>query len=152
VIEPGPKIEKELVAGEAITLYSLSVATALACLLFPLISKYMIVPYLSPVFGPSVSPLGEGNTIIMVIMMAMVILFPVSFLGYGRGVKVVPAYLGGANVESNVRFRSTAASVQNVTLGNYYLHNIFNEDKLSLWGVIGGTVLLVIMLALALAL
>jgi ech hydrogenase subunit A len=148
VVGPAERIKKELVLGEAIALYGLSAATALACLLFPLISSHFIEPYIYAVYGQSAS-LGEGNVIIMTIMMAMVILFPVSFMGYGRGVKVVDAYLGGANVQSSVQFRSTADSVQNVAIGNYYLRNMFSEAWLSRWGVIGSTLLLVAMLTLA---
>ncbi len=148
VVGTAARIKKELVLGEAIALYGLSAATALACLLFPLISSHFIEPYILAVYGQSAS-LGEGNVIIMTIMMAMVMLFPVSFMGYGRGVKVVDAYLGGANVKSSVRFRSTADSVQDVTMGNYYLRNMFNEAWLSRWGVIGSALLLVAMLTLA---
>jgi ech hydrogenase subunit A len=148
VVGPAERVKKELVLGEAIALYGLSAATALACLLFPLISSHFIEPYIYAVYGQSAS-LGEGNIIIMTIMMVMVMLFPVSFMGYGRGVKVVDAYLGGANVQSSVQFRSTADSVQNVAIGNYYLRNMFSEAWLSRWGVIGSTLLLVAMLTLA---
>ena len=148
VVGVGERIKKELVLGEAIALYGLSAATALACLLFPLISSHFIEPYIYAVYGQSAF-LGEGNIIIMTIMMAMVMLFPVSFMGYGRGVKVVDAYLGGANVHSSVQFRSTADSVQDVAIGNYYLRNMFSEAWLSRWGVIGSTLLLVAMLTLA---
>jgi hypothetical protein len=85
----------------------------------------------------------------MTIMMGMVMLFPLSFMNYGRGVKVVDAYLGGANVHSSVRFRSTADSVQDVAIGNYYLRNIFSEAWLSRWGVISCAALLAAMLTLA---
>jgi ech hydrogenase subunit A len=148
VVRPAERIKKELVLGEAIALYGLSAATALACLLFPLISSRFIEPYIYAVYGQSAS-LGAGNVIIMTIMMAMVMLFPVSFMGYGRGVKVVDAYLGGANVHSSVQFRSTADSVQDVTTGNYYLRNLFSETWLSRWGVIGCALLLVAMLTVA---
>jgi ech hydrogenase subunit A len=148
VVGPAERIRKELVLGEAIALYGLSAATALACLLFPRISSFFIEPYIYAVYGQSAS-LGEGNIIIMTIMMAMVMLFPLSFMSYGRGVKVVDAYLGGANVQSSVRFRSTANSVQDVAIGNYYLRNIFSEVWLSRWGVIGCSALLVAMLTLA---
>ena len=148
VVGPVERIRKELVLGEAIALYGLSAATALACLLFPLISIRFVEPYIYEVYGQSAS-LGEGNVIIMTIMMAMVMLFPVSFMSYGRGVKVVDAYLGGANVHSSVQFRSTADTVQDVAIGNYYLRNIFSEAWLSRWGVIGCAALLVAMLTLA---
>jgi ech hydrogenase subunit A len=148
VVGPAKRIKKEMVLGEAIALYGLSAATAMACLLFPLISSHFIEPYIYTVFKQPVS-LGEGNVIIMTIMMGMVMLFPLSFMNYGRGVKVVDAYLGGANVHSSVQFRSTANTVQDVAIGNYYLRNVFSEAWLSRWGVIGCAALLVAMLTLA---
>jgi ech hydrogenase subunit A len=148
VVGPCERIGKELVLGESIALYGLSVATALACVLFPLISSWFVAPYVVGVYGQSGS-LGQGNVILMTVMMAMVLLFPLSFLGYGRGVKVVDAYLGGANVRGSTRFRGSADSVQNVAVGNYYLHNVFSETWLSRWGEIGCAALLVALLALA---
>ncbi|HTY87978.1 MAG TPA: proton-conducting transporter membrane subunit [Candidatus Acidoferrum sp.] len=148
VVAPHERIKKELVLGEAIALYGLSAGTALACLMFPLISIRFIEPYIYEVFGRSAS-LGETNVMIMTAMMGLVMVFPVCFMGYGRGVKVVDAYLGGANVQSSVKFRSTADSVQEVAIGNYYLHNLFTEAGLSRWGVISCTTLLVMLVAVA---
>src|ERR1039458_5077074 len=105
VVEPHKRIEKELELGESIALHGLSVATFLACLLFPLISTYFIAPYVAEVYFhsatlPDGDIIGRGNTIIMTIMMAMVMLFPITFINYGRGVRVTDAYLGGANLRS----------------------------------------------------
>jgi ech hydrogenase subunit A len=148
VVGTQERIKQELVLGEAIALYSLAAGTALACLMFPLISIRFIEPYIYEVFGRSAT-LGEGNVIIMTAMMGVVMLFPVCFMGYGRGVKVVDAYLGGANVQSSVKFRSTADSVQDVAIGNYYLHNLFTEAGLARWGVISCAALLAALLTVA---
>ncbi len=148
------RVKKELVLGESIALYGLSVATALACLLFPLLSIYFIAPYVAGVYFhsaalPAGDIIGQGNTIIMMIMMAMVMLFPITFFNYGRGVRVTDAYLGGANLHSSTRFLGSASAVENVTMHNYYLHDIFSETWLSRWGVLGGTALLAVMFLMA---
>jgi ech hydrogenase subunit A len=148
VVQPHPRVAKELEPGESIALHGLSAATALACLLFPLISSRFIEPYVLSIYGRCAS-LGEGNIIIMMIMMALIVLFPVTFVNYGRGVRVTDAYLGGANVQSSIRFRGSADSVQNVAIGNYYLHNFLSEAWLSRWGEIGSAVLLAAMFVLA---
>jgi ech hydrogenase subunit A len=149
VVEPHKRIEKELELGESIALHGLSVATFLACLLFPLISTHFIVPYVYDVYGQTAALMSQGNITIMIIMMALVMLFPITFINYGRGVRVTDAYLGGANVRGSVHFRGSADSVQNVAIGNYYLRNIFSEAWLSRWGVVGSAVLLVAMFVLA---
>jgi ech hydrogenase subunit A len=154
VVNPHARIQKELVFSEAVPLYGLTAATALACLLFPLISRYYIEPYVASIYGQSAS-LEQGNVIIMIIMMALVLMFPLTFLNYGRGVRVMDAYLGGANVENSTRvetstrFRTTADAVEDVAIGNYYLLNIFSEAKLTAWGVMGSASLLAVMFLLA---
>lgn len=147
-VAPPARVTRELTFGEGTVLYGLSVATALACLLFPLISKHYIEPYVAMVYGQTAC-MAQGNIIIMMIMMTLVLLFPVTFLNYGRGVRVTDAYLGGANVQSSTRFRTTADTVDEVTIGNYYLHNLFNESQLAFWGVAGSAVLLGLMFLLA---
>jgi ech hydrogenase subunit A len=154
VVGTGERVRKELVLGESIALYGLSAATALACLLFPLISTYFIAPYVAEVYFqsatlPNGDIIGRGNTIIMIIMMAMVMLFPITFFNYGRGVRVTDAYLGGANLHSSTRFLGSASAVENVTMHNYYLHSLFDETWLSHWGVAGSTALLLVMFVMA---
>lgn len=149
VVNPRPRVEKELELGESIALHSLSVATFLACLLFPLISKYLIEPYVVSIYGQA-ADLGQGNITIMIIMMGLVMLFPLTFLNYGRGVRVTDAYLGGANAASSVRFVSMAGKEEDVAIGNYYLRNVLSEPRLSRWGVVGSAVLLVILVVIAL--
>ena len=154
VVGPAERVKKELVLGESIALYGLSAATALACLLFPLISTCFIAPYVAGVYFhsaalPAGDIIGQGNTIIMMIMMAMVMLFPITFFNYGRGVRVTDAYLGGANLHSSTRFLGSASAVENVTMHNYYLRDVFSETWLSRWGVMGSTALLAVMFLMA---
>ena len=149
VVNPPKRIEKELVLGEAIALYGLAAATALACLFFPLISSAFIEPYVLSLYGHSGS-LDQGNVIIMVIMMALILLFPIAFINYGRGVRVTDAYLGGANLHnSSVLFAGCADKAQNVEIGNYYLHGFFSETWLARWGAASSSVILAVMLVVA---
>ena len=67
---------------------------------------------------------------IMSIMLSMVLLFPLSFFNYGKKVKVVDAYLGGANVESHFQFRGSVSDVKSMQMKNYYLTKYFGE---TLW-------------------
>lgn len=145
VVKPRDQLPERLAWGESVALYGLSAATFLACLLFPLISSVLIEPYVAGVYGHSTS-LGQGNIVIMTIMMVMVMLFPLSFINYGRGVKVMDSYLGGANAQSSIRFTGSANAVCDVTLNNYYLRDFFNEDLMLKWGRRAGALLLAIML------
>jgi ech hydrogenase subunit A len=148
VVQPRKSAEKPLVLGEAIALYGLSAATFLACLFFPLISSRLIEPYVFSVYGQSAS-MSQGNIIIMTIMMVMIMLFPLSFINYGRGVRVTDAYLGGANVPSSARFLGSGNAEHEVKTNSYYLHGFVSEAWLSRWGVLCGTTLLALMVAAA---
>ena len=145
VVTPAEPEKEEFAPSEGMALYGLATATFLTCLLFPLISSRLVEPYVVDVYGKSAS-LSPGNIIIMTIMMALVMLFPLSFIRYGHGVKVVSAYLGGANVNRSVSFLGSANAVEEVTMHNYYLRGLISETWLSRWGVVGSTVFLAIML------
>jgi ech hydrogenase subunit A len=148
VTAPHERVPSEFGRGEAVALYGLSAATFLTCLLFPLISTRLIEPYVLAVYGTTAS-MAPGNIIIMLIMMVLIMLFPLSFINYGRRVKVMDAYLGGANVRGSTRFLGSANQVQDVALHNYYLKNMFDEGWLLRWGAVSCAALLVVMLVLS---
>jgi ech hydrogenase subunit A len=148
-VAPRERLSKELSLSESIPLYGLSAATLAACLFFPLISSQFIEPYVKGLYG-SVATLGQGNLMIMSLMMLILLLFPLGFLSTGRRVKVVEPYLGGANLEpSGMRFLGSAGATENVALQNYYLRNLLDDGWLSHWGVISSALVLVVMLFLA---
>ena len=148
VVKPRVSAEAPLALGQAIALYGLAGATFLACLFFPLISSRLIEPYVFSVFGQSAS-MSQGNIIIMTIMMVMIMLFPLSYINYGRGVRVTDAYLGGANVPSSARFLGSGNAEHNVTTNNYYLRGVVSEAWLARYGVLCSAVLLALMIGSA---
>jgi len=144
VAGPSEPIQRRLAAGEAVALYGLSAGTFLACLLFPLVSSKFIEPYVAGLYHASVS-MSPGNIAIMLIMMALILLFPLSFLHYGRGVRVTDAYLGGANLRSSTTFVGAAREPEPVRLNNYYLRGFLPEQVLAKWGCIAATMLLLLL-------
>ena len=83
-------------------------------------------------------------------MMAMVTLFPLSFLHTGPRAKVMSAYLGGANLEhSSVRYRGGSGTPRDLTLENYYLRTLIPEASLVRWGTVACAALLGVILLLA---
>jgi len=148
VLRPRQVVRKELALGENIALYGLSGVTFLACLFFPLLSAWLVRPYVIEVFGQSDS-MSQGNLVIMTIMMLMIMLFPLSFINYGRGVRVTDAYLGGANLHSSTRFLGSANAEYDVTTNNYCLRGFVSEEWLSRWGEVCTIALLVLLAAAA---
>jgi ech hydrogenase subunit A len=147
VIGPPPENKTAFQLGQGIALYGLSIVTFLTCLLFPLVSKIMIEPYVINIYGPTTF-MSHGNVVIMIIMMSVVILFPFAFLWHGHA-RVTDAYLGGANAHSSVRFVGCASQEQTVTVGNYYLREFFSESWLCRWGVVSCSAFLAVMVAMA---
>jgi ech hydrogenase subunit A len=148
VLRPRQVVRKKLALGENIALYGLSGVTFLACLFFPLISVWLVRPYVIGVFGQSAS-MSQGNFVIMTIMMVMIMLFPLSFINYGRGVRVTDAYLGGANLHSSTRFLGSASAAYDVTTHNYCLRGFVSEEWLLRWGEACTIALLVLLAAAA---
>jgi len=152
VVKPHVNVEKNIGRGEWFALYTLSALTFGTCMLFPLLSRALIVPYVKMQYHlAQFSAMREGNLIIMIIMLALVSLFPLSFLNYGRNVKVVDPYLGGANTEHGVQFAGSAGAVQEMSMQNYYLTALLPEAKLMRLGVaLAGGLLAILLMKAAL--
>ncbi len=140
-------VEAGLGAREWVSLTALSALTVALVGFYPLISQFLIEPYVADVYG-RVMALNQGNVVIMFIMLGMVALFPTVFFVYGRRVKVVDAYLAGANTDGT-RFRGAAGKVRNMEMGSYYFTRIFGESRLLITGVIICTALALVMLGTA---
>jgi len=129
---PMDKKEKNIGGGEWIALGTLAILTILTCMSFPLISNQFIEPYIGGGFRAADSVLGASNLIVMGLMLAMVAMFPLSFLNYNRKVKVVDAYLAGANVESTdgqARFQGSAGIIRDMSMHNYYIGQLLGEER-----------------------
>ncbi len=110
--------------------------TILVCLMFPLVSQYMLVPYLGIVFGGlSHMAISAGNMIIMVVMVAMIILMTCMFFGKSHK-KVVPIYLAGVNKGDNRTYIGAMDKDMQFSLRNWHMEEYFGENRMNL---IGGT-------------
>lgn len=113
---------------------TLVVLTIVICLAFPVVSSYMLVPYLEGVFGGlSAMALSADNMIIMCIMLAVVLLLIAFFFGRTKK-KIVPIYLAGANEGDDLHFRGSMDKPMAVSLRNWHLENYFGEKKMNIIG------------------
>jgi ech hydrogenase subunit A len=115
--------------------------TVAVALLFPLISRLLVDPYLLATYGQA-AMMSRGNLIIMAIMLVLVMLFPLSFLLPGRRARYVEPYMGGANRGGGDFFRGSMGVVQGLAFRNYYLTQYFRENTLFLVGSIIAAVLI----------
>ncbi|QHI71111.1 NADH-quinone oxidoreductase subunit 5 family protein [Aminipila terrae] len=121
---------------EELPIFLQAVIVVFSCLAFPLISKFAIVPYLSDVFGgTAMAPIGTGNQIIMVIMMAMLILLPLGYIPLSKKEKsrVTPIYMAGENAGDNENFIAATGVKRKSDLSNWYLEGYFGGKIFTFW-------------------
>ncbi len=136
-------IQQNVHGDEWFSLTSHAVLTIAICLLFPVMSSFLIVPYLQATY-PSVAALAlsSGNMYIMSAMLALVVLLPLLF--YGKTNKrIVPIYMGGANLGDDLTFRNSMQQPTSVSLRNWYMEDYFAEKRMNVIGVIATVVVLV---------
>ncbi|MEG1929693.1 MAG: proton-conducting transporter membrane subunit [Anaerovorax sp.] len=140
-------IEDKVNGHERFVLTTLTVLTLVICVLFPLISSSLIVPYILSAFpmveaGAIVLALSSKNMIIMSIMLFAVIVLPLLFFGKTNK-KIVPIYLSGANLGDDLTFRGAMEKDVSVSLRNWYMESYFGEKKMNVIGVIATVIVIV---------
>ena len=136
-------IQQNVHKEEWLVLTSLTVLTVVICLVFPVMSSLLVVPYLQATF-PNVAALAlsSSNMYIMSAMLALVVLLPLLF--YGKTSKrIVPIYMAGANLGDDLTFNGAMDKPVPVSLKNWYMEDYFGEKRMNLIGVIATVVVLV---------
>jgi ech hydrogenase subunit A len=131
---------------EWLVLSFLAVLMVLATVLFPLISSYLVEPWLLAIYG-QVTLLAQENVIIMLIMLFLLMVLPVSMLYYRKDHRQLKPYMGGMTTTDRMHFTGAIGIDREVTLGNYYLENYFGENKMSKIGIPLCIILLAVMFA-----
>ncbi len=136
-------IQQNVHKEEWLVLTSLTVLTVVICLLFPVMSSFLIVPYLQSIYSSVAAlALSSGNMYIMSAMLALVVLLPLLF--YGRtSKKIVPIYMAGANLGDDLTFNGAMEKPVAVSLKNWYMEDYFAEKRMNVIGVIATVVVLV---------
>ncbi len=138
------RIDQNVHKEETFVHATLVALTILVCLMFPLISMYMLVPYLEIVFGGlSAMVLSADNMIIMVVMIAVLVLLTGLFFGKTNK-KIVPIYLAGANKGDNLTYQGSMGKDVEFKLRNWHMESYFGEKKMNLIGGIIATAMIVI--------
>ena len=131
---------------EWLVLSFLAVLMVLATVLFPLISSYLVEPWLLAIYG-QVTLLAQENVIIMLIMLFLLMVLPVSMWYYRKDHRQLKPYMGGMTTTDRMHFTGAIGIDREVTLGNYYLENYFGENKMSKIGIPLCIILLAVMFA-----
>lgn len=125
--------EKGILGVEWTALKTLAALTLVVCVLFPLISQYMVIPYLALMYRNINDVIAQSNLWIMSVMVFLIIILPLRF-GKSRRKKQVITNLSGENLGSDVAYRGAAGRIVPVQLRNWYLETWFGEKRMTLWG------------------
>lgn len=142
------RVEKGVLEEPWAPLYILTGLVVAATLLFPLISSVLIEPYVLGIYGAT-ARMAQANVAIMLLMMALLLVLPISFLLFKRSAKHLPAYMGGRPATADRRFAGSLGLTREAQTRNYYLNDYFGEAKLFRPGLAVCTALIIISWILA---
>ncbi len=143
VVAKEESIEYDVHKTETFVHITLVALVVLICLIFPLLSGYILVPYLEATFGSAAGIMSSGNMLIMVIMVAVIVL--ISLFGFGKSNKPqVPIYLAGANTGDNRSYFGSMQKEVQFSMRNWHMEKYFGESKMNLIGGVLCTVMLVV--------
>lgn len=142
-------VERTVWNSEWFSLILMAVLCVVCCCTIPLISYFMVEPYINSVLGIAIQPIFDDDLWIAAIFTLAVV--AVLFAGKARKKKERQAdiYLAGVGVNSDSRtFLDSFGNVKEATARNWYLDNWFGETRLSGFG----TVVCYVLIGLAFAL
>ena len=132
------------------SMYIHAAATLLLCLLFPLVSTYVVDPMIVELFGSAHEVLSMSVLTTMAIMLVSVIFVPSLMFLLTRATHrdYVPIYMGGINEGDNTYFTNSFGEPEHLYLSNWYLRFEFGMRRLMRPAVIVAAGVLIVMLCL----
>ncbi|WP_292489313.1 proton-conducting transporter membrane subunit [Methanoculleus sp. 10] len=123
------RVEKGFLEEPWAPLYITTGLVVAAVFLFPVISSTLIEPYVLAIYGVT-AHLAQTNVAIMLLMMALLLVLPVSFFLLGRTAKHLPVYMGGRPATPDLHFAGSLGMTREAMTQNYYLTEYFGEARL----------------------
>lgn len=127
------KIENPISKNQKLSIFTHVVLMVLLCFAFPIVSDYLLLPYIAHVFGSASNVLGgTTNIAIMIIMVFSVFLVPliVGIISEKLNFKQAAVYFNGVNTGDELHFVDSMGEEKKTYMSNWYLKDIFGEKKL----------------------
>ena len=118
--------------GETFGLFTLAAFVLIVCMLYPLVSEALVVPFIRDSmkvdYGVPILP-EELSAIFL--MLAMLLVIPIILIPYFKKhwVKRAPTYLAGVNSGDDLTYRGAMGQTRRYELRNRYLIPFLNERK-----------------------
>ena len=138
-------VELTVHKSEWVALLLMAGLVCVTCVLLPVMSSGLVVPYIQTVFHYGGQDISDGNLWIAAICAVLVILMLFAGLGRSSKQKKVDVYLAGASADNAARtFRGSLSVPVEATSRNLYLDGIFGEARIA---PVGSGACIVIMVA-----
>ncbi len=143
-------VETTVHRSEWIALMVMAVLCLLCCAGLPIISWFVVDPYVASVYGSYTQAVSDAN--LWVAALLSIVVFVVLFAGLGsKQVKQVPVYLSGVSANNaNRTFVNSLSGESMATARNWYMEDVFGEAKITPVGTVACTLIIVVALAAAL--
>lgn len=137
-------IEKTVHWSEWIATMTFTILALVCCATIPLMSDYLIEPYIASVLGIAIQPiLDEDLYIAAIICLVMAVVLLGGMRKFKKNVHVADAYLSGISVDNAQRtFINSLSQPTAATARNWYLEPVFGEAKIRPIGTIACYLLL----------
>ena len=150
VVRDAKDIEDTVRPQEWTVLGSLAALVVIVCLGYPLLSDWLVVPWMDIAFFPEHADLAlmeTNNLYLLLIMLVALVLIFVPFFGRSK-TKEVPNYMSGVNID-DLSYTGSMGAPVNVTLRNWYMEDWFGEDRIRKVGEAVTAVVIVACIVLA---
>ena len=138
-------VELSVHKSEWVALLLMAGLVCVTCVLLPVMSSGLVVPYVQTAFHYGGQDISDGNLWIAAICAVLVILMLFAGLGRSSKQKKVDVYLAGASADNAARtFRGSLSAPVEATSRNLYLDGIFGEARIA---PVGSGACIVIMVA-----
>ena len=109
-----------------------AIITVSLCVLYPIVSKVLIIPFIFEMFNiTEVNLISNINQTLLTIMLGVIIILPFGMKFFtGKGENIVPVYMSGINSGDDKRFYSACGENKDMYLSSWYMEDIFGEKKL----------------------
>ncbi len=125
-------IEKTVHWSEWIATMTFTILALVACATIPLISDYLVEPYIGSVLGIAIQPILTDDLVIcgiIVIVLAIVLLG--GMRKFRKNMRVQTVYLSGVSADNAQRtFVNSLSEPQEATARNWYLESMFGESRI----------------------
>ncbi|MBE6466137.1 MAG: NADH-quinone oxidoreductase subunit L [Denitrobacterium detoxificans] len=146
-------VEVTVTKTEWVSLYLMAALIVLCCFFLPVISNYVVLPYIATVYANPTAALSDDILWITSILAVVVTLL--LFVGLNRKApkgKKASVYLAGVSADNANRVYVNAMSQRSeATVRNWYLESLFGESRIKPIGEISCTLIIIAAFAMSLA-